>query len=762
VLVLFARWRAHDSFSGAEKTTMSRRLVWARALLGYSVAALVPSVAAVCLLDLWKADFHVPFDYGGDALAYAMIVKSSCDHGWYLTNPSLGAPGVFEMHDFLGVAPDSFHLLLIKLLSVFSQDWALLFNIYFLLGFPLISLSTVAVFRQFRIGYCPAIVGGTLYSFLPSRLLKGEAHLSLDVFYQVPLAMLVLLWVCSDDPPLVKNDRAGRWPGLEIRRVRSWGSLLVAALVASTGLYYAFFTTAFLLVGGAWASATRRRIGNAVAGLLLASAIAGGLAANAVPALLYQLRHGPNHDVGVRVTQDAEIYGMKIAQLLLPVDGHRVEALARLKEHYRSTAPLVGENETTSLGLVGDAGFLLLLGVLLSGRRSPGSVESVLRPLSVLNLTAVLMGTIGGFGALFAVLISPQIRTYSRVNVLISFFSLFAVVVLLERLRSRRPRAAFIAIPLVLVLGLLDQVTPYAVRSYAATKRQYSSDAGLVRRIEAMVPRDTAIFELPFMTFPEGPPINGLQGYDPVRLYLHSQHLRWSFPTMRGRPGDSWAADVSRLEPLRMVKALKDAGFGGILLDRGGYADNGCAIEAAFRTILGEDALVSEHQRYVFLRLSDCAGDGRPCGVFAQACGEDRPCPSGVCNRGRCQCGVLASGQTLASNASLLSCDGRFSLTMHGDGELVLAGCGCSALGGVCWGSHTGGHPGAAATMGTDGNLVISGPACPGGGGTCWTSGSSGQPGAFVRLQDDGNVCIFGDQCTGANATCWCTNSCCH
>jgi phosphoglycerol transferase len=734
---------------------MSQRQARTRALLGYAAAALLPSIAAVCLLDLWKADLHVPFDYGGDGLIFSMLIKSTLDHGWYLTNPSLGAPGVFEMHDFPSSAHDSFHLLFIKLLSVFSDDWAWLFNVYFLLGFPLISLSAVAVFRHFRIGYGPAIVGGTLYSFLPSRLLQGEAHIFLGVFYQVPLAILALLWVCGDDPPFVRR-------GLEIRRARSWGSLLIAALVASTSLYYAFFTAVLLVTGGLWASAIRRRRGNAIAGLLLAGAIVAGLAANGAPTFLYEARHGLNPSFAIRATQDAEVFGMKIVQLLLPADGHRVPLFAQLKEHYRSTAPLVGENETTSLGLIGDVGFLLLLGVLLGGRQSQRPPESILRPLAALNLMAVLTATMGGFGALFALLVSPQIRTYSRFNVFIAFFSLFAAVVLLERLRLRWPRLALVILPVILLIGLLDQTTTFAVRSYAATKKAYQSNADFVRRIEAAVPRETAIFELPFMTFPEGPGINRVETYDPVRLYVHSHHLRWSFPTMRGRPGDRWALDTSRLDPFRMVKALKDAGFGGILLDRGGYADNGCAIEAAFRTILGEDALVSEHQRYVFLRLSDCAGDGRPCGVFAQACGEDRPCPSGVCNRGRCQCGVLASGQTLASNASLLSCDGRFSLTMRGDGELVLGGCGCSALGGVCWGSHTGGHPGAAATMGTDGNLVISGPACPGGGGTCWTSGSSGHPGAFVRLQDDGNVCIFGDQCTGANATCWCTNSCCH
>jgi hypothetical protein len=35
-----------------------------------------PIVAAVLFLELPLADLHVPFDYGGDALLYALITKS--------------------------------------------------------------------------------------------------------------------------------------------------------------------------------------------------------------------------------------------------------------------------------------------------------------------------------------------------------------------------------------------------------------------------------------------------------------------------------------------------------------------------------------------------------------------------------------------------------------------------------------------------------------------------------------------------------------
>ncbi len=572
--------------------------------MDYGLAAAISILAAVFLLELRTADLRVPFYYGGDALEYGFAFKSVVDHGWYWTNPSVGAPGGFELYDFPFLAHDSFHLLLVKVMSLFSGDWALLFNLYFLLGFPLITLSAMAVFRHFRVGNGPAIVGSVLYSFLPSRLIKGQGHVFLDVFYEVPLAILVLLWACGDDPPLTR-DRAGRrWPVLEISRGRSLAALLICALNASTSLYYSFFAACLLVAGGIWASVERRSLRNAVSGVALAGAMVIGLGANGLPTVIYHLRHGPNAKVAVRSSGEAEIYGMKIVQLLLPVDAHRLLPLRQIKDRYNSKAPLVGENGATSLGLVGDVGFLVLLGTVLTGRRPQRTPDELLRPLSVLNAIAVLLATIGGFGSLFAVLISPQIRAYCRMNVLIGFFALFAVVILLERLQRRLPRVGGLALAVVLAVGLLDQATPAAIRPYAATKKEYASDADLVHRIEATVPQGTAIFELPYVGFPEVPGVYYMSSYEPFRPYLHSRALRWSFPAMHGRPGEAFARDVPQREPSKMVETLAAVGFGGILINRHGYLDSGAAIEADFRKVLGAEPLTSE-SGLVFFSLAD-------------------------------------------------------------------------------------------------------------------------------------------------------------
>jgi phosphoglycerol transferase len=576
-------------------------------VLAYAAAAAGAIVLAVTTLRLWRADLRVPFQYHSDGLAFALWVKSVVDNGWFLTTPQVGAPGVLAMHDF--PIAEAFHMFLFRVMALVSGDWALLFNLYFLLGFPLITISALAVFRQFGVAFGPALVGSLLYAFLPSRLFKGEAHYFLDIFYQVPLVILVALWICSDDPPLVRRDGGpSRWPRLELRRRRTWIALAICALTSATGIYYAFFAAVLFVLGGLWSSIEHRTARPALAGVALTAVIVAGLGLQYVPIAAYHRRHGPNTQVGTREYAEAEVYGLRITQLLLPVTGHRVPALRRLKERYDSTAPFRGESSATSLGVVGSAGFLCLLALVVLSPRRARYGSGVLRRLAVLNLLAVLVATMGGFGSLFALLATPQIRGYSRMHVFIAFFSLFAVVVLVERAQRQRRLLGLVLPPLLLCVGLFDQVMPAAVRPYRELKAEYERDAEMVRQIERAVPAGAMIFELPYSPFPEA----GLQpgqrraDYDSLRPYLHSRTLRWSYPTMLGRVEDAWVSDTAARPPSQLIARLSAAGFAGILVDRLGYRDNGAAIEAALASELGAPSIASG-DRLIFFGLADHA-----------------------------------------------------------------------------------------------------------------------------------------------------------
>jgi len=97
-------------------------------------------------------------------------------------------------------------------------------------------------------------------------------------------------------------------------------------------------------------------------------------------------------------------------------------------------------------------------------------------------------------------------------------------------------------------------------------------------------------------------------------------------------------------------------------------------------------------------------------------------------------CGYLGGGSSLASGGALASCDGRFSLAMQGDGNLVLY-FGATVL----WSTGTAGNGGATLSMQTDGNLVVYSSADA----ALWSSGTAGNAGASLALQTDGNLVVY-------------------
>jgi len=398
---------------------------------------------------------------------------------------------------------------------------------------------------------------------------------------------------------------------LRLRSSRVVFSLLVAIVIASTGAYYSFFGCFLLLIAGAIVFIRTRNPHPLLTSIILVALMGLTVAVNLVPSIVYYRQHGAPQSI-VRDPIDAEIFGLKISQLLLPVTGHRVPQLAELKNKY-NRAPLTNENNTATLGLIGSVGFLLLLaalfGVWRTARSASEASADLVRPLSELNLAALLFGTIGGFSSLFALLISPQIRSYNRISVYIAFFSLFAIALVLDgfarrRIRSRSSGLAFgFVVGLLLVIGTLDQTSEIFIPDYATLNASYKDHGGFVARIEQAVPPNSMIFQLPYMPFPEHPPIFELPDYDHMKAYLHSTSLRWTYGAIKGREGDLWQRSISALPLPEFVESLSFAGFNGIYVDRYGYGDKGAAIESELSKLLGTTALTSDSGRFAFFPL---------------------------------------------------------------------------------------------------------------------------------------------------------------
>jgi len=584
--------------------------------------ALLALIGSGLVLKIWDASLDIPFTYTWDAQQFEMYTKTILDHGWYFRNPDLGAPFGQQLYDYPNVTTDDLQAFVIKLLGLFTSNWAAVVNVYFLLTFPLAAVTCYLVFRRLGVGRASGIVCATLFSLLPYHFVRGENHLFYSGYYAVPLGAYLVLSVFAREPLYGRRaGAAGRGPlAYASRQSLLTLAMCIVVTTASGAGYYALFTVLLVAAGilsGLLAGGGRKVLAN---GAFVIVAIGAFMVVNLSPSFVYAAQHGTNHVAGQRSWKESEFQALKLAELVLPIEHHRVGVLAHLSDKYAAFERTIGqgpgtpllqrttEAEAVHLGFVATVGFAFLVVVALALALGARSWALPYRGAAVATVVSFLIGTVGGISILIATAISPQFRSWNRISVFIAFFGLYAIALLLTSLQrrlgtSRGDRAAFAALLVaVLGLGVLDQTSSAYVPPYKATAASFASDGAFVRAIETRLGGRGSIFQLPYMPFPDGGLVNRLTDYDLVRGYLHSTGLRWSFGAMEGRPQD-WQAAIAD-EPLALqIRGAIAAGFDAAYVDRYAFADSGAAIERDLRRITGAKPLRSPDRRLLLFDL---------------------------------------------------------------------------------------------------------------------------------------------------------------
>jgi phosphoglycerol transferase len=580
-----------------------RKRVWLEVALSAAVAVLV-LVLLTLSLRLWKADVHVPLAYHEDANSHAALIKNTLERGWYETNPRLGAPFQQEFHDF--PMADNLHLAVAKAAGLVIDDYAVFVNLYYLFGFVLAAWTALWVLRWLGITPAVSVVMSVLFTMVPYHFLRGEVHFFLAAIYPIPLAVFLLISALRGDR--LTADRPG-W-----RRFASWPFLryvLAALILGSASSYYAIFTLLLLGVAGLAAAFRGRSLRRAAPAAVLVGLLAAVQFANLLPDMLYARSHGENLAVAHRSPEETEIYSLKLAQLVLPMDYHRIDSWAGLRQRYGSHFPVPSEGARVSLGAVGAVGFLWLLVLPLLALAGNGwaGIDRRLQELSLFSVTAFLLATTGGISTLIALLATTQLRAWNRMTILLAFLALAAVAVLLDqagRRLLRRPRGSVLLAALlvaVLTFGVFDQTSNAFIPDYLKLKNDYTNDRVFVHRIEAALPRGAMVYQLPYVPFPEWPPVVKMIDYDHLRGYLHSKHLRWSYGGVKGRPTSDWQNGINQQPVATIATAVAAAGFQGLWVDRFGYSDGGLSIETEIRRVVGPESFASGNGRMSFYDL---------------------------------------------------------------------------------------------------------------------------------------------------------------
>ena len=309
---------------------------------------------------------------------------------------------------------------------------------------------------------------------------------------------------------------------------------------------------------------------------------------------------------------------MRPVDLILPSRFHRIPLLADLAEHAVPGRLTNGEVPGTPLGIVGTVGLLVSLGAVFAaglGARVRGGTMRFVSQLGVLNLFAIVIGSIGGFAFLLALSGFRSYRTWNRISVFIAFSSLLVVAVMLEkafvwlrrRFADRRAlRTAIVvgAVAVICVGAAYDQITPFFVPPYKTIAAQFDNDATFYHSLEHALPKHTMVSQLPVQPFPEAGQIVNMTDYQHFTGYLHTDSLRWSYGGIKGRQEGDWQQNLSMSDPVATVAQLAAAGFQGAVIDVSGFSDSARGFLKAVQPFVGSPVLTSPTGALVYLDLA--------------------------------------------------------------------------------------------------------------------------------------------------------------
>ena len=537
---------------------------------------MLAAVMTVGLEQTYLMNFSVPFTYEGDGIYNLISIKRILD-GDFNTNFRAGYPFGSLLYDFPN--SDRLNILLLKIIGTATDNYVNVHNIYYLLGYSATFITSYYVLNSFGLNKIFALSGAMSFNFLPFHF-KRLDHLFYTWYFLIPL----VYWLGFKIYKSTGNNKKDFYKILA-------PSIIIGFLVSSFGVYGALFAILIIFSSGVAGAILNRKYTPLLIAILISISIFLLVLVNLIQSISYRFEHGVNSEVAQRVPQESEIYGLKLMQLILPNPDHRSQFFSEHTKKYNESAPLINENTTSSLGLIGSVGLMIAFCVIIFGLPE-GFFTRKLIYISLIILILFLFATVGGLGSAFAYFISPSIRGWNRLSIYIAFGSIACFFIVLQLILQKYNNVGFqwtikiTLASLILLTIFFDQTTERCRECSVRLSNKFKNDADFIRVIEANLPKYSAIYQLPYMAFPEVPPLNKLNAYDLSVGFLNSKTLRWSYGGMKGREGDLFFRDLVKESLDFQLLVIKKLGFAGIYLDRRGYEDNGFDIEKRITFIL--------------------------------------------------------------------------------------------------------------------------------------------------------------------------------
>lgn len=576
----------------------------------------IAGILALCLLFVcyFGAGFpcyglRTPLAYGGgDDFTQYVTIKTIGEKGWFWHNDDLGAPYSRDAFDFPANFLMNTENLISKIIYCIVGDTFFTMNLQYLLTFALCGFIAFLVLREMKYPRLISLAGATLYGSAPYVFARGLGHYCLSASYFVPCSILLCVWAYQDDSQYMS------FKGGFFADKRSVFSIVFALMIANNGIgYYPIFTCFFLLVTAVYKVGTTGNIKSAYKALLTIAMIFVFFVLAISPVLIYWIENGKNPEVGQRAMADAELYGLKIIQLFIPINGHEIPALENFISNYRTSMPLVNENSTAYIGVGGGIGFLISLCWLFvcsTDTKADKRGNQRMQLFCRLNVCAILYASIGGFSAVIF-MVFPMLRGFNRISIFIMFISICVLCEVFQRLWEKattpKKKAVYVvAFTALICLCLFDQLPRFSRynATLEANQAAYNSDHDFVQMMEEELQEGDMVFQLPYHATPERGPVRQMSDSHLYTGYLHSKTLKWSYGGNAGRSSDLWNRYVSSMPTETMLKTIIANGFRGVYIDARAYETEELnELTDSIQAILSVEEIVSENGNLIFFNL---------------------------------------------------------------------------------------------------------------------------------------------------------------
>lgn len=538
---------------------------------------------------------------GGDGQLGEMLIKSISENGpiGNLINNRIGAPERSALVDtpFL----DWIYVFEIWIISFFVENPGVISIVFLWTGYIFAALTMFYLMKKLRFRDSISFVFSLLFSFSTYHAYRGIMHGTLSNYFLVPIAVLLAIYIATAgiDDRVLSIDSGQK-------RNQIWLAFL-ALFLGFTNIYFVVFGLMLMAVAFLYrivrAGVTKKQWKYLVYPGLTAMGTVIGLA----PKIIFTLRHGGTGVVD-RNFMEAEVYGLRLIQMLFPADFSKFEEWTGITQKFTERMAMGWETHYAAIGLIAVVGFFFLCGYLsVNYIKRMKKTDTLLHFSAWSVLICVLVALSGGFGILFNFFVTAEIRCYNRITIYILCFCLIAVAVLLQKY-VKKTTILVLTLAALLVIGWLDQVQIYPSDYWESRGEIAANYEDFYSRVEDGMEEGDMIYQLPFVAFPERSNVNNLSCYQQLSAYVYTDTLKWSHGAMRER--NTQAANLWKDNGLSQsfVEDIMESGFEGVCIDLDGFKEEEWSSVIAFYSEeLGLTPIVSEDGMLYFYDLRPLA-----------------------------------------------------------------------------------------------------------------------------------------------------------